>query len=91
MAHFLLKQFSKGLVGAIGGWLDAGNAADQIGHLVIKPVRQHGVGTLNNRIPNDPGLRDTCEPGRFAQTGFDSRIEANAFHRVKCITIVRKM
>jgi hypothetical protein len=43
-------------VRAIGGGLDTGNAADQIGHLVIKPVRQDGVRMLGNGIADDARL-----------------------------------
>jgi hypothetical protein len=38
---------------AIGGRLVTGNASDQIGHLVIKPVRQYGIRMLGNGIAND--------------------------------------
>jgi hypothetical protein len=40
-------------VRAIGGWLVTGNAADQIGHLVVKPVRQDGIHMLGKGIPDD--------------------------------------
>jgi len=42
LAKFLLKQFSEGLVRAVGGWSVTGSAADQIGHLVIKPLCPDG-------------------------------------------------
>jgi hypothetical protein len=40
-------------VRAIGAWLVTGNAADQIGHLVIKPVRQNGIRVLGNGIADN--------------------------------------
>jgi len=53
LAKFLLKQFSEGLVRAIGVWLVTGDTADQIGHLVIKPVRQDGIRVLGNGIADN--------------------------------------
>jgi hypothetical protein len=80
MAQLLLKQFSEGLVRAIGGRLDTGNAADQIGHLVIKPVRQDGVRMLGNGIADDAGLGDARQSGGLSQPCFSSSVKANALH-----------
>jgi hypothetical protein len=40
-------------VRAIGVGLVTGNGADQIGHLVIKPVRQDGIRVRSNGIADN--------------------------------------
>ncbi len=79
LAHLLLEQFSESFVCAVGGWLIAGNAADQIGHLVIKAVRQDGIRSFDNSIANDARLGNTRESRGLAEPCFRSRVKANAF------------
>lgn len=80
LAQFLLKQFSKGLVRALGGRLVTGNAADQIGHVVIKPVRQDGVRMLGKGIADYARLGDARQSRGLPQPCFSSSVKANAFH-----------
>jgi len=86
-----MKKFSKGLVRAIGGWLDTGNAADQIGHLVIKPVCQDGVRVLGNGIADYSGLGDARQSGGLSQPCFSSSVKANALHAHSVSRVWRKM
>jgi len=67
-------------VRAIGGWLATANASDQIGNLVIKPVRQDGIRMLGNRIADYAGLGDARQSGGLSQPCFSSSVKANAFH-----------
>ena len=93
LAQLLLKQFSEGFVCAVGRWLIAGNAADQIGDLVIEAIRKDGICTFGNGIANDVRFGNVREPRGLAEPCFSSGIKANAFHRAivlqmaqKCIT-----
>lgn len=98
MAQLLLKQFSEGLMRPIGGWLATLHAADQVSHLVIKPIREDGVRVLGNGIPNDPRLGDARQSCGLSEPSLTSSVEPNAFHRTsvspsadRCITrTVRK-
>jgi hypothetical protein len=67
-------------VRAIGGWLVTRNAADQIGHLVIKPVRQDGIRMFGDGIADDARLGDARQPRRLSQPCFGSGVKANALH-----------
>jgi hypothetical protein len=76
-------------VGAIGSWLVTGNAADQIGHLVIEAIREDGIRTFGNRIANNARFRNVREPGGLAEPCLGSGVKANAFHDSQRITIGR--
>lgn len=56
------------------------NAADQIGHLVVKAVGQDGIGSIGNRITNNARLGDARQPSCFTQPSLQLWIEANALH-----------
>ena len=82
----MLQQFSKGLIRTVGRWLVASDAADQVGYLVVKPVRQDGIRVPGYGIADYPRLRNARESRGLAQAGFGSRVEANALHEIHCIT-----
>lgn len=67
---------------SIGGGPATGYAADQIGHLVIKPVPQEGVRVFGNGLADDARLRDARQPGGLSEPGFSSSVKANAFHAI---------
>jgi len=65
---------------AVGRWLVASNAADQIGDLVIKAIRKDGICAFGNRITNDARFRNARESRGLAEPCFRSRIKPNALH-----------
>ena len=65
---------------AIGGWLVTGNAPDQIGHLVIKPVRQDGIRMFGDGIADNARLGDARQSCGLSQPCFGSGVKANALH-----------
>ena len=65
---------------SVGGRLIAGNAADQIGHLVVKSVRQDGIRVLSNGIPDNARLGHARQSGGLLEPSLNSRVKPYAFH-----------
>jgi hypothetical protein len=61
-------------VRAIGGWLVTPDTTDQIGHLVIKPVRQDGIRMLGDGIADDPRFRDARKSSGFFEPCLSSGV-----------------
>jgi hypothetical protein len=80
LALLLLERFPEGFVGTVGSWLATGNAADQIGQLVIKAIREDGIRTLGSGITNDARFRYACQARGLAEACFGSGVEADTFH-----------
>jgi hypothetical protein len=67
-------------VRSVGDRLIAGNAADQIGHLVVKAVRQDGIRVLGNGIPDNARLGGVRQSGGLLEPSLNWRVKPNAFH-----------